>query len=315
MMRFVAMRLVRAVLVVWVALTLVFVLTHVVGDPAVATLGPRARPEQLEAFREAHGLNRPLHVQYVDIMSGLVTGDLASYRGTHQRVGDVVMTRLPRTMLLGALTLVLELLLGVGIGILAALRRNTLLDTLLMGGAFLGISAPSFLTGLVFLNILAFRLGWFPVGGYGVSALDHLRHAMLPAFTLAILGAASYARIMRSEMIETLRQDHVRTATAKGLPRWRVVMTHAVRNALLPIVTLAGLGLPLLVSGAIVTEQIYNWPGVGRLAWESISTLDVPMLLAVVFWASVAVQVGNLLADIAVARLDPRVRLGDEPRR
>ncbi|UJR80910.1 ABC transporter permease [Sandaracinus amylolyticus] len=303
-----ARRLLRGVLVVWAAVSLVFLLAHGAGDPAVSMLGARATPERVREFNAAHGLDAPLHEQYARFWGGVLTGDLGTSWRDEQPVARVLGTRLPRTMLLGGIALALEVMIGLGIGTLAALRRNGPLDTLVMAIAFLGISAPTFLTGLVFLQIFAFRLGWFPVGGYGVDALDHVRHAMLPALTLAIVGAATYARIMRSEMIETLRQDYVRTARAKGLSPIHVVR-HAFRNALLPIVTLLGLSTPLLVSGAVITETIYGWPGVGRLAVESISSGDVPILLGVVLVASIAVQLGNLGADLAVARLDPRIRL------
>lgn len=303
-----ARRALRGVLVVWLATSIVFVLAHGAGDPASAMLGVRASPAQLQAFREQHGLEGALHEQYARWISGVVRLDLGRSWRDEQPVGEVIATRLPRTMLLGGLALLFELLIGVTIGTLAALRRNGAIDTAAMGLAFLGISAPTFLTGLVFLQIFAFRLGWFPVGGYGVDLVDHVRHALLPALTLAIVGAATYARIMRSEMIETLRQDYVRTAKAKGLSRAQVLQ-HAFRNALLPIVTLIGLSMPLLVSGAVITETIYAWPGVGRLAFESISSGDVPTILGVVLIASIAVQLGNLGADLAIARLDPRIRL------
>nr|MDQ3034593.1 ABC transporter permease [Myxococcota bacterium] len=299
---------IRGLLVVWVATSIVFVLAHGAGDPASAMLGVRASPAQLQAFRERHGLDGGLHEQYGRWLGGVVRLDLGRSWRDEQPVGEVIATRLPRTMLLGGLALLFELLIGVSIGTIAALRRNGPIDTVVMGLAFLGISAPTFLTGLVFLQIFAFRLGWFPVGGYGVDLLDHVRHALLPALTLAIVGAATYARIMRSEMIDTLRQDYVRTAKAKGLSPLSVVR-HAFRNALLPIVTLIGLSMPLLVSGAVITETIYAWPGVGRLAFESISSGDVPTILGVVLIASVAVQFGNLGADLAIARLDPRIRL------
>jgi peptide/nickel transport system permease protein len=181
-----------------------------------------------------------------------------------------------------------------------------------MSIAFVGLSLPTFVTGPIFLSRLAFRLGWFPVGGYGFDLWSHVYHAVLPAFVLAIVGAATYARLMRSEMIETLGEDYVRTAMAKGLSRPRVVLAHAARNALLPIVTVLGLSLPLIVSGAIVTEHIFAWPGMGALAVESIHKLDAPTIIGVVVVTSLAVQAGNLLADIAVAALDPRVRLGGD---
>ena len=177
-----------------------------------------------------------------------------------------------------------------------------------MALALLGISLPTFVTGLWFLSYFAFQLGWFPVGGYGVSFADHLHHGVLPALTLAVVGAATYARVMRGEMIEALRSDYVRTARAKGLAELRVVLLHAGRNALLPIVTMVGVSLRILVSGAIITEAIFGWPGMGRLAVEAISGLDLPVVMGIVFVACTTVQLGNVLADLAVAALDPRVR-------
>jgi peptide/nickel transport system permease protein len=202
----------------------------------------------------------------------------------------------------------MELLLGLGIGVVAALRRNTWFDTSVMVLSIVGISMPTFVTGLWFLSYFAFRLGLFPVGGYGVDFWDHVKHGFLPALTLAVVGAATYARVMRGEMIEALRSDYVRTAYAKGLAPTRVVLLHAGKNALLPIVTLVGMSLRVLVSGAIITEAIFAWPGIGRLAVEAISGLDLPVVMGIVFIASGAVQLGNVLADITVAALDPRVR-------
>jgi peptide/nickel transport system permease protein len=307
-------RIARSLFVVWVAMTLVFVLTNLIGDPAVATLGPRAHASQVAEFRAAHGLDRPFLAQYASYFGGILRGDLGRSFRDDQPVLDVVLVRLPRTVMLGLMAMAIELLIGVTIGVLAALRRNTLLDTLLMSLALLGVSSPSFLLGLVMLQLFAFRLGWFPVGGYGTTPLEHLGHAFLPALTLAILGAATYARILRAEMIETLRADYVRTARARGLSRGRVVIAHALRNAILPIITLVGMSLPSLVGGAIVTESIFGWPGMGRLAIEAIYALDIPILLGVVLMSAITVQVGNLLADLAVARIDRRVKPGDDTR-
>src|SRR5690606_11074557 len=220
----------------------------------------------------------------------------------------LIAVRLPRTMLLGALALGLELLIGLGLGIVAAVRRNSWLDSAIMSATFAGVSLPTFVTGLLFLGYFAVRLGWFPVGGYGAGAWSHVWHAFLPALTLALAGASTYARIMRSELIETLQSDYVRTARAKGLSYTRVVLVHGVRNALLPVITLVGMSLRILVSGAIVTEAIYGWPGMGRLAVEAIGGLDLPVVLGIVFVASAFVQLGNVLADVAVAIFDPRVR-------
>jgi peptide/nickel transport system permease protein len=292
-------------------MTGVFLLVNVVGDPAVATLGPNAGSEQLREFRERHGLTRPLGERYADFLGGLVRLDLGESYADGRSVRELVATRLPRTVLLGGMTLAFELIIGLTLGILAAVYRNTWFDTGVMGATFLGVSIPTFVSGLLFLSYFALRLGWFPVGGYGVDALAHVHHAILPALTLALAGASTYARMMRSEMLETLASDYVRTALAKGLSYPRVVLVHALRNALLPVITLVGLSLRLLVSGAIITESIFGWPGMGLLSVQSISGLDLPVVLGIVFVACCFVQLGNVLADVAVAILDPRVRSAD----
>jgi peptide/nickel transport system permease protein len=308
MMRFLLRRFAWALFVLWVVVSLVFVLVNVIGDPAHATLGEKANAEQVTAFRKKHGLDRPLPERYVGYLGSLVTLDLGTSYQDGRPVADLIATRLPRTLLLGSMTLVIELLLGLGIGIAAALHRQRWPDTLVMTLSLVGLSAPTFVTGLLFLGYFAVRLNWFPVGGYGAGAWDHVVHALLPAFTLAITGVATYARVMRGELIEALESDHVRAARARGLGPVRVVLSHGVRNALLPVVTMLGISLRVLVSGAIVTESIYAWPGMGRLAVESISGLDLPVVMGIVFVASCVVQLGNLLADTAVAALDPRVR-------
>ena len=309
-------RIGRSVLVVWVAMSLVFVLSNLIGDPAIATLGPRAHASQIAQFRAAHGLDRPFYAQYLSYFGGMLRGDLGRSFRDDQPVLDVVLTRLPRTVLLGAMAMGFELLFGLGVGLVAALRRNTIVDTLAMSLSYLGASTPGFLIGLLVMQIFAFRLGWLPVGGYGLTATEHVEHALLPSLTLAVVGAATYARILRGELIETLRADYVRTARSKGLSRARVVVVHAMRNAVLPIITLVGMSMPLLVGGAIVTETVFGWPGMGRLAYEATSSLDVPILLGVVLMSAITVQAGNLLADVVVSRIDRRVKSDDDlPRR
>ena len=308
MLSFIARRLGWAIVVLWIVMSGVFMLVHVIGDPARAALGEKAGPAQLDAFRHKHGLDRPLTSRYGQYLLSLATFDLGSSFQDEEPVLQLIGRRLPRTLLLGGMALIMELLLGLGIGIVAALRRNSWFDTAVMGTAILGISMPTFVSGLLFLSYFAFRLGWFPVGGYGVDFIDNVTHAFLPALTLAVAGAATYARVMRGEMIEALRSDYVRTAHAKGLAPARVVLLHAGKNALLPIVTMVGMSLRMLVSGAIITEAIYGWPGMGRLAVEAISGLDLPVVMGIVFIASGAVQLGNVLADITVAAIDPRVR-------
>jgi len=333
MPRFLLQRAAWAGFVVFAVVSIVFFLMYGIGDACASKLGPNAKPEQVAQCRAFYGFDRPLPEQYLAYVGlgacvrqgsdawseapnergrcGLLQGDLGESMLHDDAVTDVILARLPRTLLLGGMAMGFELLLGVFIGVIAAVRRNTWFDTGFMATAFVGISAPSFLTGLIFLYFFAFRLGWFPVGGYGIEGWDHVRHAVLPAMTLAIIGAATYARIMRSEMIETLRADYIRTAKAKGVGPIRVVFAHGVRNALLPIVTLMGLQLRLLVSGAIITESIFAWPGVGRLALESITNQDAFIVMGVVIIVSLTVQTGNLFADVAVGGLDPRVRPSD----
>lgn len=305
-----ARRIGAGAIIVFAATTFIFFLANGIGDPAIATLGPNANAERLAEFRAEHGLDRPLFEQYVDYITSAAQGDLGSSYRDEQPVTQLILWRLPRTVLLTGMALGFQLLFGLSLGILAALRRNTWFDTGFMGLAFLGISVPVFVSGPVFLHVFGFLLGWFPIGGYGVTPLEHVGHAVLPALTMAVIGASTFARIMRSEMIDVLGADYVRTARAKGLNPSRVVLGHAARNALLPIVTLIGLRIPLLVAGAIITESIFNWPGMGRLVIEAIRALDVPLIMGVVVITAVAVQFGNILADVGVAMLNPRVRLG-----
>lgn len=312
MLQVIGRRLLWAIPVLFVIQSTVFLLLNALGDPAVAQLGPRASAAQLQNWRHEHGTDRPLSERYANYLSGIARGDLGvSHQESRRRVTDILGTRLPRTAMLGSIAIVLEVFFGLLLGTIAAVKRNTIVDSGVMGAAIFGISAPTFVTGLLFLNFFAFRLGWFPVGGYGIDGPDHLKHAILPACTLAITGIATYARVMRAEMLETLRSDYIRTARAKGLSEFVTVVRHAVRNALLPVVTMVGLSLPLLVSGAIVSEAIYAWPGLGRLAVESIASRDDPVVMGVVLLSSLGVVIGNLLADIGVAALDPRVRVED----
>lgn len=325
MIRFLIKRVAFSLLVILLVTSGVYLLVYGYGDPAATTLGQNASQDALRAFNEKHCLDQPISTSYASFIGispccrpdvedggycGVLQGDMGSSFLHEDPVFDVIGRRLPRTLLLGTLAIGFEVLLGLFFGIIAALRRNTLIDTIVMSGAYLGISLPTYVTGPIFLLVFAFLYGWFPVGGYGHTWSEHLYHALLPAFTLATVGTATYARVMRSEMLDTLSADHVRTASAKGLSKSAVVWRHAVRNALLPIVTLVGLSLPLIASGSIITEAIFAWPGMGSLAIEAITKYDAPTVLGVVIVVSAMVQFGNLLADICVALLDPRIRLG-----
>jgi peptide/nickel transport system permease protein len=308
MISYLLRRLAGAVLVLWIVMSGVFVLVHVVGDPARATLGERAGPEQLDGFRKQHGLDRPLGERYVGYLRDLVSLELGRSFQDGQPVAEVIGRRLPRTVLLGSMALGFELLFGLGLGALAATSKRGWVDTSVMAVSFLGTSLPSFVIGLWFLSYFAFRLGWFPIGGYGITLMDHVWHGILPALTLAVIGAATYARLLRSELIEALSSDYARTARAKGLSPARVALVHAGRNALLPVVMLLSGSLRVVVSGAVITETIFGWPGMGRLAVESIGGLDLPVVMGIVFVACAVVQAGNFLGDLALLALDPRLR-------
>lgn len=308
MIRLLARRCASALLVLWLVMSSVFVLVNVIGDPARAALGEKAGPAQLEGFRKRHGLDRPLWQRYGEYLGGLVQLDLGTSFQDEQPVSGLIAQRLPRTLLLGGMALGIELALGLSLGVVAAVWRGRWIDLMVMSTSFVGLSMPTFLSGLLLLDYVAFRLGWLPIGGYGVGFVEHVRHALLPALTLAVVGVSTYARLMRRELVEALRSDYVRTARAKGLLPLRVVLVHASRNAVLPIVTLLGVSLRMVVSGAVITETIFAWPGMGRLAVEAIGGLDLPVVLGIVFVACAMVQIGNLAADLALAALDPRLR-------
>jgi peptide/nickel transport system permease protein len=228
---------------------------------------------------------------------------------TRADVSTMLASKLWPTAQLALATIFLQILFGVPLGVIAALRRNRAADYATNTAALIGQSAPTFFIGPLLLYLLAFKAGWFPVGGYGEGFLDRLHHLVLPAFTLAVVGIAYYSRLMRGEMIEVLQEDYVRTARAKGLSERRVVIRHALRNALAPVVTLIGLDLGVLMGGAIVTEYIFSWPGIGREALRAVLDLDPPVILGVVLITAVAIVVANLLVDLAYAALDPRVRI------
>jgi peptide/nickel transport system permease protein len=194
--------------------------------------------------------------------------------------------------------------IGLSMGLTAAVRRGSSTDQALMVASFVGVSAPQFVVGLLLLYVFAVRLSWFPIGGYGTW-----RHLVLPSLTMGILGAGWYARMMRSSMIDVLRQDYIRTARAKGLPERNVLFVHAFRNAVLPIIAMIGLDVGIFMSGVVVVESVYGWPGIGQLMWQAIQDRDGPIILGVTLTAAIFIVLGNLLADLIVPLIDPRIRL------
>ena len=273
------------------------------ADPVRQIAGRNATPETVESIRHQLGLDRPVPEQYATYLGHLAEGDLGHSYIQKTDVGQLIMSRLPATLLLMLGAIFFELAIGIPLGILAAARRGKA-DRAIMILAFAGVSTPQFVVGLVLLYLLAYLAGWFPMSGYG-----GLGHLILPALTLGIGGGGWYARILRSSLVEVLRQDYIRTARAKGLTERAVVIVHALRNALLPVVAMVGLDIGTFMGGAVVVESVYGWPGIGQLAWQAIQRLDIPIIMGVTLVAAIAIVIGNLIADLVTPLIDPRIRL------
>lgn len=298
-------RLIGAVGVILGVATFTFVLIFLMpGDAARMYAGPRAPEATVERIRENWGLNDPLPVQYIRYLARAIQGDFGTSTRDNRPVLPAVLERLPVTILLALSGLAVELALGIPLGILAASRPGSWFDNFATVSALIGISLPSFALGLVALYLFAFLIPIFPLGGWGTPA-----HLILPALTLGIGGSAFYARILRNNLLDVMGEDYIRTAHAKGVHPRRVLLRHTLRNALLPMITLAGLDLALLLGGVIVVEAVYGLPGIGLQAWNAIRNQDTPIIMGTVLFASVAVVLLNLIVDLLYFALDPRVRV------
>ena len=305
MAAYIVRRLFRAALILCGVSVITYLLLFMLpADPARQVAGRTASVAQVEQVRQQLGLDRPVWVQYARYVERLATGDLGRSFVQRSEVSALIGSRLPATLLLMLGAILCEVIIGVTIGAVAALRRNTALDRGIMLGAFVFVSMPQFLLGYTLLYIFAGWLGWFPIGGFG-----EFRHLVLPALTLGLLGAGWYARIMRSTMIEVLRQDFVRTARAKGLRRLRIVFVHIFPNAILPIIAMIGIDIGAFMSGIVVVESVFGWPGIGQLTWQAIQQIDIPIIMGVTLVAACAIVLGNLLADLLAPFIDPRIRL------
>jgi peptide/nickel transport system permease protein len=284
---------------------MVFLLIHIVpGDPVQQMLGDGARAEDLQQLRRALGLDRPLHVQYGKYLFGLFRGDWGTSFRFQLPVRRVVLERFPATLELAAISLLVCIAVGVPAGVLAAHRRGSPADRAVGVFTLFGLSVPNFALGPLLVLIFSVQLGWFPVSGRGT-----LLHLVLPAVTLGAALAAILTRMVRTAMMEELSSDYVRTARAKGLPESAVLFRHAFRNALIPIVTILGLQFGTLLAGAIVTETIFAWPGVGRLTVQAIQSRDYPLLQGCILLIAFSYILVNLLTDLIYALADPRIRL------
>ncbi len=285
---------------------LVFALTAVaLGDPVRAMLGQRADPQLVEQIRRDYALDRPVHVQYATWMGRLLRGDLGVSYVQQRPVAEIVAERLPATVRLALAATVIAVILGLAAGVIAALRPGGLLDQVLMSAAVLGISTPVFWLGMMLSLLFAVWLGWLPVSGYGDGAWANL---VLPALSLGAVHTGTIARMSRSSLLEVVRQDYIQTARAKGLAEWLVVAKHALRNALIPVVTVIGIGLADLLVGAPLTETVFAWPGLGRMLVASVGQRDLPVVLGAVLIFAVVYVLANLLVDLAYLVIDPRIR-------
>ena len=298
-------RLIQSALILLGVSFITYVLLFVLpADPVRQIAGRAATAQTVENIRQQLGLDQPFLVQYGRYLANLVQGDLGRSYLQKTEVGDLITSRLPATLLLMLAGIAAELVLGLTMGIAAALMRGRFGDQVLMMTSFVTVSAPQFVVSLLMLYIFAVKLGWFPIGGYGTAA-----HLVLPAVTLGILGSGWYSRMMRSSMIEVLRADYIRTARAKGLGRARVVLRHALPNAVLPIIAMIGIDIGIFMGGIVVVESVFGWPGIGQLAWQAIQRVDIPIIMGVTLVSALAIVVGNLIADLIAPFIDPRIRL------
>jgi peptide/nickel transport system permease protein len=309
-------RLGQAVLLLLIVSMVGFAILHLApgGPLSQFAAGTDMSQEDLDRIAEQLGLNRPLPVQYAEWLFRMLRGDWGvSYRDG-EAVLDVIGSHLGATLQLMLTTTLMAMLIGCWIGILGAIRRYSIFDTLATVGAMVALSIPTFWFGLVAIYVFSVELEWLPSGNretVGDGSLgDLLHHLILPASVLALVETAIWSRFMRSSMLDVVNQDYIRTARAKGLPEWRILVRHAFRNAALPMITVVGLQLPTLLGGALVTETVFTWPGMGRLFLDSISYRDYPVVMGILMFSATMVLIGSLLADVLYAIADPRIRLG-----
>ena len=294
---------------VWGVATIVFILMFLIpGDPVRLMMGQRSDPETADRIRTEMGLDKPLHVQYAKFMTRIVRGDLGYSYWKRQKVTTILIERLPATIYLGFASLILAVLTGVPAGIIAAVRQNKFLDGAVMTISLLGVSTPVFWLALMMIVVFAVHLGWFPVSGAGSGGFS-FRHLVLPAVSLSAISIGYIARITRSSMLEVLKQDYIRTARAKGLRGSAVVIRHGLKNALIPVITVIGINFANVLGGAVATETVFAWPGVGRAMIDALRVRDVPVIEGGVIMLAIAFVLANLLVDVTYSFLDPRVRL------
>lgn len=339
-MKRLAARLVWAMAVVWAVTTLAFFINNVLpSDAARMVAGPTARPADVDRLRKQLGLDQPILMQYARFMKRLVHvgpgggvsdeaakpppehASCATWGRFHVDLGKsyffrrpvttILGERLPRTLMLAGAAMLVQLVVGIFAGVLAAGHKGARTDAGIVGLSLLAVSTPVFILGIALQYVFAYRLKWLPLDGFGQTSGDHVVSLVLPALTLGIFGAAYCTRLVRDEMIGLLQHDYVRTAHAKGAPPYRVVLVHALRNALVPIVTLVAVDFGTLVGGTVVAEALFRWPGIGALSVTALLERDGPVILGTVLVTSIAIVLSNVLADVLYVVLDPRIRNND----
>ena len=297
-------RLFQAALIVLGVSIITFVLLYLLpADPARMVAG-RGSAEQVEQIRVQLGLDLPVWEQYGRYLWRLANFDLGRSYMQRTEVSALIVARLPATLLLMLGAIACELAIGLSLGVLAGIRRGSLLDQCVMVGSFVFVSMPQFVVALTLLYFFAIWLDWLPIGGFGKP-----QHLILPALTLGLLGGGWYARVTRSSVIEVLRQDFIRTARAKGLDRWRIIGVHVLPNAALPVIAMIGIDIGYFMSGIVVVESVFGWPGIGQLTWQAIRQIDIPIIMGVTLISAIAIVLGNLIADLVAPLIDPRIKL------
>ncbi len=318
MVGYVLRRFVQAIpLLLGISMVSFLIMSAVPGGPLSAyENSPGITSADLERLEHTFGLDQPLHVRYVTWLGKFVTGDWGYSYATHLPVLRMIGERLPNTMYLMTTVYVVTLLIAIPIGVLTAFRQYSWFDHAVTGATFVGLSMPTFWLGLLLIIGFGLELRILPLGGMtapgatSFDLVDRLRHLILPVATLSLVGIGRYVRYLRASMLETLGQDYIRTARAKGLPERNVVSRHALKNAAIPLVTVAALDLPEIFVGALVTEQIFGWPGMGRLFWDAATRADYPILMGILSVAAALIILSNLVADVIYGYLDPRIRYG-----
>ncbi len=301
--RFILQRVIRAALTLWLVVSAVFIILRMAGDPVSLLLSDNAPEEQVVALREQLGLSQPVPVQYAKYFANLARGDLGNSIRQRQPALGLVFDRFPATLQLAAAAFALSTVIGLAVGILAALKRGTVIDRVAMTLASVIQSGPVFFVGIVLILVFSVRLGWLPSSGRGTA-----KQLILPAVTLSGYSMARLARLARSGLLDVLHNEYIRTARAKGLTEAAIDRGHALRNAALPLITVLGLEIGCLLTGAVITETVFAWPGIGRLAVDAVSTRDYPVVQAAVLFIAVIFVGVNFLVDCSYALLDPRIR-------